>query len=171
MAWLDEVGAVLSKYAERTGRETGSEVETHFNQVATAAPSEELSRGITEAFRSDNTPPFADMITQLFERSSPVQKSNLVNLLLSALGSSGQNIMARLGLNGIANGNQVAPEQAQTIEPQKVQELAAQAEKKDPTVLEQAGEFYSQHPSLVRSLGSAALAIVLAKIARSTRAM
>jgi hypothetical protein len=42
----------------------------------------------------------------------------------------------------------------------------AQAEQKNPSVVERASEFYAQHPTLVKTIGGGALAIVLAKIAQ-----
>jgi hypothetical protein len=47
-----------------------------------------------------------------------------------------------------------------------VQEIAAYAEKKDPTVIDQISDFYSQHPTLVKVLGAAALTIALSQIAQ-----
>jgi len=168
MSWLNEVGTLLDRYGQNSAPGIGTEVESHFGEVAKAAPPEELSSGITEAFRSDSTPPFANMVSQLFGVSNSNQKSGLVNTLLSALGPSASGILEKLGLSGINQGN---TSQAVSLDPAKVQELAVQAEKKDPSVLERAGEFYAQHPGLVKNLGSAALAIVLARMAKNNRAM
>ena len=47
--------------------------------------------------------------------------------------------------------------------------IAAHAEKKDPTIMDRAGEFYAQHPDLVKGLGAAALAIALGRMHGSQR--
>ncbi|WP_193752511.1 hypothetical protein [Cupriavidus sp. IDO] len=41
---------------------------------------------------------------------------------------------------------------------------AAHAEQSRPGAIDQLGNFYAQHPTLVKTLGGAALAIVLAKV-------
>jgi hypothetical protein len=85
--------------------------------------------------------------------------------VLSALGGG---ILARMASTG-GGVPQVTPEQASQVTPDQVQELAARAEQHDPTVLDKVGGFYAQHPQLVKTLGSAALAIALAGIANRTR--
>jgi len=42
-----------------------------------------------------------------------------------------------------------------------VRELAAEAQKNDPCIVERASEFYAQHPQLVQGLGAAALALIM----------
>jgi hypothetical protein len=41
--------------------------------------------------------------------------------------------------------------------------LATKAESKDPSIIDQAASFYSQHPGLVKGLGAAALAVILSR--------
>jgi hypothetical protein len=50
-----------------------------------------------------------------------------------------------------------------------VQQIAAHAEQRNPSIIDKMGNFYAEHPGLVRTLGSAALTIALAKIANSMR--
>jgi hypothetical protein len=50
-----------------------------------------------------------------------------------------------------------------------VQDLANRAEQHSPGVFGRLGQFYAQHPQLVKTLGSAALTIALAKIADRSR--
>jgi hypothetical protein len=61
---------------------------------------------------------------------------------------------------------ELAPEQAQQIPTDAVREIAAQAEKQDPSIIDQIGSFYAEHPTLVKTLGGAALSIALAKLAQ-----
>jgi hypothetical protein len=49
-----------------------------------------------------------------------------------------------------------------------VRQLAEHAEKRDPSVVERAGEFYAQHPTLVQGLGAAALALIIRHVSRPT---
>jgi hypothetical protein len=64
----------------------------------------------------------------------------------------------------------VTPQQASQLTPEQVNELAAHAEKRDPTIMDRLGAYYAQHPQLVKTLGSAVLAVALAKMANRTRA-
>jgi hypothetical protein len=55
------------------------------------------------------------------------------------------------------------------VSPQQVQDLANRAEQHSPGIFDRLGEFYAQHPQLVKTLGSAAITIALAKIAERSR--
>lgn len=46
----------------------------------------------------------------------------------------------------------------------QVEQIAAHAEKQNPSVVDATSNFYAQHSGLVKTLGSAALTIALAKI-------
>ena len=63
----------------------------------------------------------------------------------------------------------VSPQDAAKVNPQQVEEVANKAEQHDPTIIDKMSDFYAQHPGLVRTLGSAALTIALAKIANGMR--
>ena len=118
----------------------GGNAENHFDQVAQQAPQAELGAGLAEAMRSDQTPPFGNMVSQMFGQSSPQQQAG-------ALGQS-----------------QITPEQASQLSPDQVREIAAQAEQTHPGVIDQMSQFYAQHSGLIKTLGGAALAIALAKM-------
>jgi hypothetical protein len=51
-----------------------------------------------------------------------------------------------------------------------VQQLAAHAEKADPSIIDKASSFYAEHPTLVKTLGGAALTIAMAKMAEKRNA-
>ena len=65
--------------------------------------------------------------------------------------------------------HQLTPEQAQQVPPEAVHDLAQKAERNNPSILETAGNFYSQHPTLVKSLGTVALASVLSHMTQGQR--
>jgi hypothetical protein len=50
-----------------------------------------------------------------------------------------------------------------------VQVLARQAAAKDPSIIDKAATFYAQHPTLVRSIGVGALALLLRRISAARR--
>ena len=98
-------------------------------------------------------------------------------MLNQILGSLGPGVLSSLsggalgGLAGALGGArpQVTPEQASQISPQQVQDLANHAEKTSPDIFDKLGSFYAEHPQLVKTLGSAALTIALAKMANRMR--
>jgi hypothetical protein len=176
MGLFDQLSSVLQQYTGNAASgQAPAEVNQHFDQVAQAAPSNVLAEGLSAAFHSDNTPAFGQMLSSLFNQSSGEQKAGIVNQLLA---SAGPGVLAQLTAGGggaalaslLGSGqSQITPEQAQKISPDAVQQLAAHAEKADPSIIDKASSFYAQHPTLVKTLGGAALSIALAKVAERTR--
>jgi hypothetical protein len=163
---------ILEQYT-RNASVPDAKVHDHFDQVARSVPAEAVGQGVADAFRADSTPPFGEMVGQIFSQSDPQQRAGVLNQLLRSIGPGvlaalGGGILGRTAPTGSAV-PQVTPEQASQLTPEQVQEIAARAEQHDPTVLDKVGGFYAQHPQLVKTLGSAALAIALAGIANRTR--
>ncbi|HET9577929.1 MAG TPA: hypothetical protein VFP44_08890 [Usitatibacter sp.] len=50
-----------------------------------------------------------------------------------------------------------------------VEAAAAEGARRDPGIIERVSRFYAQHPQLVQTLGSAALSIAMARMARRRR--
>lgn len=149
----------------------GSNHEELLAQAAQDAPAGALGRGLAEAFRSDQTPPFVNMVAQLFSQSSGEQQAGMLNKLLETVGPA-----LLSGAAGGALGNlmrpgalSVTPAQASQLSPEQVQALAAHAEQTEPGVIDQLGHFYAEHPALVKTLGGAAIAIALAKLKESSQ--
>jgi hypothetical protein len=127
---------------------------------------------LAAAFRSNQTPAFGQMVSSLFSQSSGEQKAGLLNQLMSSMPSGA--VQSLLG-SGAAAGTlgsllqsgstNVTPEQAQQVSPEAVQQLAATAEKHDPSIVDAAGQFYAQHSTLVKTLGGMAMTLALAHIA------
>ncbi len=164
---------ILTQYAG-SGPVAGSPAATqHFDEVAGTAPSGVVGHGIAEAFRAEQTPPFGNMVAQLFGNSNPQQRAGLLNELLGSLGPS---VLGGLSASPLAemlrrmsgSASSVTPEQASAVTPQQVQEVAHQAEQQNPGIVDRVGQFYAQHPALVKTLGAAVLSIALAKMAQRT---
>lgn len=171
---MNQLGGLLQQYAGggATAR-TPASVDDDFDQFAQAAPPAAISDGLAAAFRSDQTPPFGNMAAQLFGRSDGRQKAGMLNALISAVGPMiVSQVLARRGgpdLGGLLGGGkpEVTPEVAEQIPPDAVEEIASQAEQKDPSIVDQLSNIYAQHPTLIKTLGGAALAIALAKVAQA----
>ncbi len=138
------------------------------------APQEHVAGGLAEAFRSDGTPPFGQMLATLFRNSNGQQRAGILNQLL---GSVGPGLLASIGPGGgglgslaglLGGGGQpnVTPEQANQVPPETVQQLAEHAEKQNPSIVDEASRFYAQHPAVVQALGAGALALVMSHLSR-----
>lgn len=174
MDWMNQIGGMLQNYM---GGQAGGDVHGDFDQVAQHAPNDMLADGLAAAFRSNQTPPFGQMLGQLFGQSSGEQRASILNTLISYAGPTiAAQVLQRSGASGLAGllgggGQQeITPEQAQDVSPDAVQELAQHAEQKDPSVIDTISNIYAQHPTLVKTLGAAALSIVMAKMAQRTQA-
>ena len=144
----------------------GNEPEKHFDQVTQNASKEQLGAGIAGALRSSQTPPFGNMVGQLFGHSSSTQQAGLLNQILGSLGpaaiaSMGGGLLGKILQPGQT---QVSAEQAAQLSPAQVTEIANQAEQARPSVVDQVGSFYAQHSGLIKLLGGTALLVTMAKI-------
>ena len=158
---------VLNQYVGQQFGQPVAAAPQHFDQVAQQAPPSVISQGLAGAFRADETPPFGEMVARLFGNSDPQQRAGLLNQLLASLGpglASGGPVADLLRRFGTAPN--LTPEQAATVTPEQVQEIAHRAEKQNPSIIDRVSDFYAQHPTLVRTLGAAALTIALAKMAQ-----
>ena len=170
-----DLGNILQQYLG--GSPDPQVAEQHYAQTAQAAPPEVLSHGLSGMFKSDATPPFGQMAGQLFGQSDPNQRAGLLNQLIAGMGPAVLASLARRGGGGglgailgqLTGGGgapaSVTPAQAQNVTPDQVQVIADQAHQADPSIVDKISGFYAQHPGLVKTLGSAALTVALAKMA------
>jgi hypothetical protein len=172
MGWLNQIGGILQQYAGGGASATqGRNVEDDFQKTAEAAPREVLTDSLAKAFRSDATPSFPEIVSNLFRNSQPDQQAGIINTLLKNVSPTA--ITSILGQIGLANlggmlgggGSNLAPSQARDVSPDTVKNLAANAEQHEPSVVDRVAEFYADHPTLVRSLGAAAMGEVLRHVA------
>lgn len=180
MDLMKELGGLLQQYSGAQPDQAPDTIDDDFDQVAQAAPQPALADGLAAAFRSEQTPEFGQMTANLFNNSDPQQQAGLLNTILKYAGPA---ILGRVmsgggtsaggggGLSDLINifrgGQQeVTPEQASQIPPEAVQQVAEQAQKHDPSIIDRISDFYAEHPTLVKTLGTAALTIALSKIAQ-----
>jgi hypothetical protein len=183
MDWMKDLSGLLEQYNGARPGQAPDTIDDDFNQIAQTAPQPALSDGLAAAFRADETPEFGQMTANLFNNSDPQQQAGLLNMLLrhagpailsritgggggGALGGGGGGGLSDL-INIFKGGQQeVTPEQAQQIPPEAVQEMAQQAQKEDPSIIDRISDFYAEHPTLVKTLGTAALTILLSRVAK-----
>ena len=171
MAFLDEIGGMLQKYAGVSANQAPPQTEQDFQRVAPGASRDTLAHGLTEAFRSDQTPPFGSMLSSLFGQSNGQQKAGVLNALIASLGPSAvSQLLSRFGsanhLGPMMEGKtQVSPELAEQIPPEAVNHVAEAAQKQDPDIVHRVSQIYAEHPKLIQTLGAGALAVVMGKMA------
>lgn len=164
---------ILQQYAERP-------TDTHqdFDEVAREVPKDVLADGMAHAMRSDATPPFGQMMGQLFGQSNPQQRAGILGELARAAGPA---VLGKLGGlfgggNAAAGGGGAAaapptitPADAQQVTPQQAEEIARAAEKQDPGVLDKVAGYYAQHPEVFKAVGGMALALALGRMAQRNK--
>jgi hypothetical protein len=175
MNWLNNIGGLLQQYANAQGSQHSATAEQDYDEVAKHAPREDLASGLAEAFRSPQTQPFPNMLGQLFANSNPSMKSNILNTLLATVGPqvlssilarhAGSGAPAELGVGR----RELDAREADQIPPAVVEEMAEQAEKQNPSIIDHVSDFYAQHPTVVKGLGAAALGIALSHLAKQKR--
>ena len=182
MSWMDQIGNILQQYSGASPQSAPDNVQDDFDQFAQNAPPSAVADGLAAAFRSEQTPPFPSMLSQLFDRSDGQQRAGILNTLIRTLGPTvvAQILSRRAGgggggggigdlLGGLLGGGQpdVTPDVAAQIPTDAVEEIAQQAEQRDPSVVDMISNVYARNPQLVKTLGAAALTIALSKIAQS----
>jgi hypothetical protein len=167
-----DLSGLLRQYLGGGSGQISDDAADHFHQVAQNASPDVLSRGLAAAFNSDQTPPFGQLVAQLFAQGNPQQKAAMLTQLLgslspavlAALNSSGA--LAGLQAQGATAGSDaITAEQVSQVTPDQVQVIASHAEQHSPGIIDKMSSFYAEHPALVKTLGGAVLSIALAKIA------
>jgi hypothetical protein len=97
MDWMNQLGGLLGQYAGANAQQHPQNVDNDFDQFSQQAPQSALSQGLAGAFRSQQTPPFGNMVSNLFANSSGQQRASILNTLLAAAGPMVlQQVMARM---------------------------------------------------------------------------
>jgi hypothetical protein len=162
MSLLDTMKNVLAQYTP--GAAPNGDAGAHFEEVAQSLDSGTLAPGIAAAMRSSDTPPFSQMVSQLFAAGSVDQKMAMINTLLSRLSPEQRGQLATMA-PGVGVASSVTEAQAAVVSPAAVQTLAQHVEAHDPGIIEQMSTLYAAHPTLVKTLGTAAMMIAMRKIA------
>jgi hypothetical protein len=154
MGFLEEIGSVLEQYksGEAVSREQAHQ---DYDTIADAVPNNVLGSVIGPALASLGSGEVETRIRNSATEMTPSVRSQFVRQLLDAVGGAGGNassLLSRLGLNpSIA-------QQPQNASPDEVAKLATEVHKSHPDAFNAAMQFYSQHPTLVKVLGTLAIA-------------
>jgi hypothetical protein len=166
MDWMDKINDIVSRYTGASGGTVTAPSDPHedYRAIAQSAPKPVLADALAHAFRSDRTPSFPEMVSNLFRQSNPDQRAGLLNHILGAAGpAAAANVPA---LKDAEGGQTVTPGQANQVSADQVQQIATHAERNTPSVVDTVSSFYAQHPDVVKALGGAALSIAIQRIAQ-----
>jgi hypothetical protein len=161
MGLLEDVKNLVEQY---TSGGSPQDVATNFSRVVDASDPDALSPGIAAAFRSDETPPFANMVTDLFSNASPDQKAGMLNALLGSVPPELQATLRPM-IPGAAAAAPISRTHAENVSPDAVTQIAEKVERHNPGAIDLMSDFYARHPALVKTLGSAAMMIAMRKMA------
>src|SRR5262245_7789323 len=160
MGWLQTVTDIVEHYQSGS-----SDTATHenFQEVVETAPKDVVTNGIAGMFKSGDTPPFADMISNLFAQSNQSQRAGLLSHLLSVVPPATLASLPGLGnVKELFGGNRSAVDSAASqLSPDQVRQIATHAEAKDPGIIEKVSGFYAEHPGLMKAVGGMALAVAM----------
>ena len=137
----------------------------HVDQLSREAPKDQLGAGVADALRSDQTPDLGDTLANLFDKASPQDRADILNMLTEKFGAG--------ALGGVAGGAlaghegpatpQVDATKAGQVTPAQVRDVAVAAQQGEPGIMDRIGNFYAEHPDLVKTLGAGALMVALAR--------
>ena len=165
-----DIGNLLQQYLGGAPSANAGRALEDFDEVAQNAPRSAMAQGVSEALRSDQTPPFPQMVSQLFDKSDATQRAGMLNQLLSGIGPGLLSSIAGGTLGNLFRGHDtpaaITPDQAATMSPEQVRQIAEHAEQHNPGIVDRMGDFYAEHPQLVKTIGGAALAIILGRVAQ-----
>ena len=167
-----DIADILKQYADRP-----TDTHTDFDEVSRQVPREVLGEGLAQAFRSDQTPDFGNMVGSLFGGSNPQQRAGLLGQLIRSVAPAVLSSLAGGALGRVFQGGgaragaapSVNPSDVTDLTPDQVREVATAAEKNDPSVMDRIGAYYAEHPEVVKVLGGTALAIALGQMATRMR--
>jgi hypothetical protein len=163
MSFLDQIGGLLSNIS--SGNLNEQEMHAHYDQIANAVPPQTLGAVIGPALQSLGMGQAQQGITNSAQQMTPAQRGGLMGQLLGAFGNSGVNtgsLLSQLGINPAVASN------PQSATPQEVAALASHAQANNPSIFQEGMAFYSQHPTLVKALGTAAITEIASHLGRSS---
>jgi hypothetical protein len=163
MNWMNAVEDIVQRYSGNAAGPAAAPADAHedFRKVAQTAPKEMVADGISEAFRSSQTPPFPEMLGNLFGHFDPNQRAGLLNQLLHSVGPGAAALPGLRSLGGLLQGGSVTPQQASQVSSDQVQQIAAHAEQRSPSIVDEVSAFCAQHPDVMKAAGGLAATIAL----------
>lgn len=151
MSLLDQLGGVLGNLTG--GNLNDQQAGEHYDQIASQVPQSQLGSIIGPALAGLGGSQVQQSVSNSANQMNPQQRGNMMQTLLGGLGGAGNmgGILSQLGISPSVQND------PQSASPEDVGKLAAHAQQNNPDVFHQAMSFYSEHPTLVKALGAAAI--------------
>ena len=171
MSFLSGIGDMLKQYSG--GNAPAGNPEEHFDQVAQNVPSSTLAGGLASALGSGGSGGFGQMASKLFTNGSGGAQAGMLGTLLA---SAGPAVLAKFSeghpgspLTSMMQQGQttVTPEQAANVDPNEVQALAEHVHSENPGIVGAISNIYAEHPTAIKALGAAALAMAMKHISEN----
>jgi hypothetical protein len=157
MGSLDMIGDLLNRYASGSGAASREEAREHYDRIASSVPQDVLASVIGPAVGSLPQDQVETRVRNSATEMTPAQRGSFLETLLSGLGSSGEGVRSVLQQIGVSPKVVDDPRQAS---PEEVGKVAAYAKEEQPDLFHRAMGFYAQHPTLVKVLGTLAIASI-----------
>jgi hypothetical protein len=80
-------------------------------------------------------------------------------------------ILSRSGPDRLLGGTRdhVSDDEAEQVSPEQVEAVAREAEQRDPGVIDRLSQVYSEHPTLIKTVGGLSLAYIMSRLADRQR--
>jgi hypothetical protein len=165
MGFLDAIGGLLNQYQAGTGAGSREEAQQHYDQIAQHVPPNVLASSIGPAIGSLPTDQVEERVQRSAQQMTPQQRGNFLEQLLGGLGAGG-GLAALLSQIGVSP---AVAQNPQSASPQDVGKVAAYTKENQPDLFHQAMSFYAQHPTLVKVMGTMAIAAIAKNLAGGRR--
>ncbi len=150
---------------------TGSiDFRDYFLRLARVTPRSTMAHGLAAAFRSKDTDPFGQMVSNLYTHSRPEPQFRTLSTLISSLGGQSRiSTLARYNpifgeLDRLIKDRILINRYPPDISPDLVGEVATQAELQNPFTVEKVSRVYSAYPETVKHLGAVPLTVALSSM-------
>lgn len=164
-----DLGTLLQQHAGNVTAADPDGVAQAFKHIVGGQPQASLVQSIAETLRSGDTPPFAQLVSQLFVHSDSDLRTKLLNLLLDNVSPAMLTALSgSIGHLLTENGHpSLTPEQVADIAPPQVAEIADVAEQHNVGIIDRVAALFSKNPDIFNALDSNILKVALAKLAQS----
>jgi hypothetical protein len=155
MGFLDQIGGMLEQYTSSNASVSHEQARQDYDRISQTVPSSVLGSVIGPALASLGAHEVESRVGNSAGEMTPPLRSQFLQRLFGAVegaGGSASSVLSKLGLDPSL------AQQPENASPQDVGRIAAQVHQSHPAAFDSAMEFYSQHPTLVKVLGTVAIA-------------
>lgn len=148
-------------------------VEQDYAQMAQRLPVEEMTDGLSQAFRSENTPSFVETVSLSYERGNAEQRADMLIRLIDGVSQKALWPLQDAGMlqqpaKGCDAGHVVVDlSKAEQFRPELIEHVAHHVEREDDQAIDKMSGYYAENPHMAKTLGGPMLGIVLEKLAET----